>query len=190
MKASFRYLLASAILFSSSVVALGDNVRTDYNHQANFSQYHSYCWGKVKTADPFFGSRIQQAVDKQLQSKGWQLTTTGCGVTVFATDSIQNQQQLQTMYDGMGGGWGGGWGWGGWGWGGGWADPGFGTATTTTVTQQVSNLAIDLFDGTSKSLLWRGLATADLSSNASRNTNSMNNDIAKMFKGFPPKSGK
>jgi hypothetical protein len=34
------------------------------------------------------------------------------------------------------------------------------------------------------------LATADLSSNASRNTNSLNNDIAKMFKGFPPKPGK
>jgi hypothetical protein len=190
MKPSFRYVLASALLFGSSVVALGDNVRTDYNHQANFSQYHTYCWGKVSTSDPFFGPRIQQAVDKQLQSKGWQLATTGCSVSVFATDNIHNQQELQTMYDGMGGGWGGGWGWGGWGWGGGWAGPGFGDATTTTVNQQVSNLAIDLFDGTSKSLLWRGLATADLSSNASRNTNSLNNDIAKMFKGFPPKPGK
>jgi hypothetical protein len=73
---------------------------------------------------------------------------------------------------------------------GGWADPGFGTATTTTSNQTVSNLVIDLFDANSKSLLWRGLATADLSTNASKNTNSLNNDIAKMFKGFPPKAGK
>jgi Domain of unknown function (DUF4136) len=190
MKNSFHLLLAGALLLGSSVAALGDNVRTDYNHQTNFSQYHTYSWGKVQTADPFYVARIKQAVDKQLQSKGWQLTPSGGSVTVFATDNLHNQKETQTMYDGVGGGWGGGWGWGGWGWGGGWADPGFGTATTTTNNQTVSNLVIDLFDGNSKSLLWRGLATADLSTNAAKNTSSLDNDIAKMFKGFPPKPGK
>jgi hypothetical protein len=188
MKRSFRYILASTILFGSSVVALGDSIKTDYNHEANFSQYHTYCWGKVTSADPFFASRIQQAVNQQLQSKGWQLATTGCSASVFATDNVHNQQELQTMYDGMGGGWGGGWGWRGWGGGGGFG--GMGEATTTTVNQQVSNLVIDLFDGSSKNLLWRGVATGNLSSNASKNTKSLDSDIAKMFKGFPPKPGK
>jgi hypothetical protein len=67
---------------------------------------------------------------------------------------------------------------------------GFGEATTTTVNQQVSNLVVDLFDGSSKNLVWRGVATGNLSSNASKNTKSLDNDIAKMFKGFPPKAGK
>jgi hypothetical protein len=183
-------VLIGALLLLAPVFARGDNVRTDYNHQVNFSQYHTYCWGKVTTKDPFYVSRIQQAVNQQLQSKGWQLTTTGCSVTVFATDNLHNQQEVQTMYDGMGGGWGGGWGWGGWGWGGGMGGGGFGEATSTTVNQQVSNLVIDLFDASSKALLWRGLATADLSSNASKNTKSLDNDVAKMFKGFPPKPGK
>jgi hypothetical protein len=190
MKYAIHVALAGALLLASSAVALGDNVRTDYNHQANFSQYHTYSWGKVQTTDPFYVARIQQAVNKQLQSKGWQLVPSGGSVTVFATDNLHNQKETQTMYDGLGGGWGGGWGWGGWGWGGGWADPGFGTATTSTTNQSVSNLVIDLFDGTSKSLLWRGLATADLSTNATKNTNSLDNDIAKMFKGFPPKPSK
>jgi|ERR1700733_407682 hypothetical protein len=190
MRFRFPLLLACAFLLAFSVSALADNVRTDYDHQANFSQYHTYSWGKVQTTDPFFASRIQQAVDKQLQSKGWQLVASGGSVTVFATDNLHNQKETQTMYDNLGGGWGGGWGWGGWGWGGGWADPGFGQATTTTTNQPVSNLVIDLFDAKSKSLLWRGLATADLSSNANKNTSSMNNDIGKMFKGFPPKPGK
>ena len=35
-------------------------MRTDYNHQVNFSQYHTYCWGKVQTTDPFFASRIHK----------------------------------------------------------------------------------------------------------------------------------
>lgn len=190
MKLRVLLALSLALLFGFPILALADNVRTDYDHQANFSQYHTYSWGKVNTSDPFYVSRIQQAVNKQLQSKGWQLVPSGGAVTVFANDKLHNQQETQTMYDGFGGGWGAGWGWGGWGWGGGWADPGFGTATTTTTNQQVANLVIDLFDASSKKLLWRGLATADLSTNANKNTNSLNNDIGKMFHDFPPKPGK
>jgi len=51
----------------------------------------------------------------------------------------------------------------------------------------VANLVVDLFDGNSKNLLWRGLATEDLSTNANKNTKSLDSDIARMFKGFPPK---
>jgi uncharacterized protein DUF4136 len=189
-----RYMLAvvtvAVLLIGSSVAAFAGNVRTDYDHTTNFSQYNSYSWGKVQTSNPFFVSRIQQAVDKQLQAKGWTLMPTGGAVTVFATDNIQNQEQVQTMYDNLGGGWGGGWGWGGWGWGGGWGNPGFGTATTTTTEQPVSSLVIDLFDGNSKKLVWRGLATEDLSSNADRNTRMVDGDINNMFENFPPKAGK
>ena len=197
MRFRFRHILVVFAMFVGiSLVALADNVRTDYDHGVNFSQYRTYSWGTVKTADPFFASRIQQAVDKQLQSKGWQLLPSGGAVTVFANDNLHNQKETQTFYDGMGGdwgpGWGGGWGWGGWGWGGGWAGPGggIGEATTSTTTQTVGNLVIDLFESSSKNLLWRGLATADLSTNAEKNTKSLDNDIPKMFKGFPPKPGK
>jgi hypothetical protein len=194
MRYGLHLLLAGALLLGSSMVALGDNVRTDYNHQTDFSKYHTYSWGKVKTSDPFYVDRIKQAVNQQLQSKGWQLVPSGGSVTIFASDSLHNQKETQTMYDGLGGdwgpGWGGGWGWGGWGWGGGWAEPGIGEATTSTTTQQVGNLVIDLFESNTKNLLWRGLATEDLSTNAAKNTKSLDGDIAKMFRGFPPKPGK
>jgi hypothetical protein len=70
--------------------------------------------------------------------------------------------------------------------------PGFGTgiATTTTTDQNVGNLVIDVFDGTSKKLLWRGLATENLSSNDDRNTRMVDGDINNMFKNFPPKPAK
>jgi hypothetical protein len=194
MRHGLHLVLAGALLFGPSVVAFGDNVRTDYDHQANFSQYHTYSWGKVKAGDPFYVTRIQQAVNTQLQAKGWQLAPSGGSVTIFASDNLHNQQETQTFYDNLGGGWGpgwgAGWGWGGWGWGGGWADQGLGEATTTTTNQSVSNLVIDLFDASTKKLLWRGLATEDLSSNAQKNTKSLDGDVAKMFKGFPPKPGK
>lgn len=186
----FRWILAIAAVFllGSSVAAFADNVRTDYDHGANFTQYHTYSWGKVQTADPFYVTRIKQAVDSQLQAKGWQSLPSGGAVTIFATDSVHNQKEVQTQYDNLGGGWGGGWGWGGWGWGGGWADPvGIGQATTTTSNQPIGNLVIDLFDAQSKNILWRGLATEDLSTNAAKNTKSLDSDISKMFKSFPPK---
>jgi len=185
MKRYMQVALMAIVLTASSMAAFAADVRTDYDRTTNFSQYSTYSWGKVQTSNPFFVSRIQQAVDKQLQTKGWKLVPTGGSVTIFATDNIHNQQEMQTMYDNFGGGWGWGWGWGGWGWGGGWANPGIGTATTTTVDQPVANLVIDLFDGSSKKLLWRGLATEDLSSNAVKNTKMVDGDIHNMFKDFP-----
>ena len=193
MKLRLNLALAGALLLGSSIAALADNVRTDYDHSANFSQYHTYSWGQVKTTNPFYVTRIQQAVDAQLQAKGWQLVPSNASVTVFAFDNVQNQQQVQTLYNNWGGGWGGGWGWGGWGWGGmGMGMPGGfdTTATTTTTNQPVGNLVIDLFEGNSKNLLWRGLATEDLSTNSTKNTNMLDNDIKNMFKSFPPKPSK
>jgi len=189
-----RYLQIALMTFAfaaASTSAFAGNVRTDYDHTANFSQYKTYTWANVQTSNPFFVTRIKQAVDQQLQAKGWTLVQSGASATIFATDNIHDQKQVQTLYDGMGAGWGGGWGWGGWGWRGGWG-PGFGTgiATTTTTDQNVGNLVIDVFDGSSKQLLWRGLATENLSSNDDKNTKQLDGDIAKMFKGFPPKAGK
>jgi hypothetical protein len=111
-------MIGAMLLGGSALPVFAGNVRTDYNHQANFAQYHTYTWGNVKTSDPFYTDRIKQAVDKQLQAKGWQLVTSGASVTIFASDNLHNQKEVQTMYDGFGGGWGGGWGWGGGG--GGW----------------------------------------------------------------------
>jgi hypothetical protein len=186
MRYRFNLALAAIFLVASSVAAFAGNVRTDYDHSVNFAQYHTYSWGKVQTSIPFYASRIKQAVDKDLQSKGWQLAESGGSVMIFATDNVHDHQQLQTMYDGMGGGWGAGWGWGGWGWGDGWG-PGMGESTTTTTNQHVGDLVIDMFDATSKKLLWRGVATQDLSTNASKNTKSLDGDINNMFKKFPPK---
>jgi hypothetical protein len=111
-------MICAMLLGGSALPGFAGNVRTDYDHQANFAQYHTYTWGNVKTSDPFYVDRIKQAVDKQLQAKGWQLVTSGASVTIFASDNLHNQKETQTMYEGFGGGWGGGWGWGGWGWGG------------------------------------------------------------------------
>src|SRR6202046_5494965 len=85
-------MICAILLGGSALPAFAGNVRTDYNHQANFAQYHTYSWGNVKTSDPFYVDRIKQAVDKQLQAKGWQLVTSGASVTIFPGEHFPQQK--------------------------------------------------------------------------------------------------
>ncbi len=62
-------LLAVTAALVLTAFASAQDVKTDYDHHANFSQYHTYSWAKVKTSDPLWESRIQDAVDKDLQAR-------------------------------------------------------------------------------------------------------------------------
>jgi hypothetical protein len=173
---------AAVLLFAGPVAA--DTVKSDYNHQASFAQMHTYSWGDVKTSNPLYVDRIKQAVNQQLQAKGWQLVPSGGDTTVFATGNVRNEKQIETMYSGLGPGWGGGWGWRGWGWG---AGGGFGTATTTTRNQPVADLVIDIFTTSNKQLVWRGMIQRAVSDKTEKNIKNLDKDVAKLFKDFPPK---
>jgi len=54
MKRFMQAVLMAIVLIGSSVAAFGSDVRTDYDHTANFSQFNTYSWGNVQTSDPFF----------------------------------------------------------------------------------------------------------------------------------------
>src|SRR6266436_7698703 len=108
-----------------ATVSFAQHVKTDYDHNANFVQYKTYSWKKVQTKDPLMVDRIKEAVNAALSDKGWTQVESGGDVSVVAMEITQNQQTLNTFYDGLGGGWR----WRGLG--------GFGEATTTTDTYQV-----------------------------------------------------
>jgi hypothetical protein len=187
MKSILKGSLCAALLAGAAVAVQAADVHTDYDKHADFSRIHNYCWGHVSTANPMFEQRIKDEVDKDLQGRGWQQSSGGaCDAEVFAKGDVHNQTELQTYYTGLGGGWGGGWGWGGWGWRSGWWGPGPET-TTTEINKPVGSLVIDIFDGQSKSLIFRGIATGDVSKNPDKNTHNLDKDIDKMFDHFPPK---
>src|SRR6266481_1899388 len=134
----------------------------------------------MKTKNALNVDRIKSAVNAVLAAKGWTQVDSGGDVSIIAIETTQNQQTLNTFYDGFGGGWG---------WrrfGGG----GFGEATTTTETYKVGSLVIDLFDTKTKSLLWRGTSSDTLSNNANKNIKNLDKGVQKMFKKFPPGSSK
>ncbi len=62
-----------------------------------------------------------------------------------------------------------------------------GETTTTETNKPVGSLVIDIFDGQSKSLIFRGISSNDVSKSADKNTHNIDKDIDKMFDHFPPK---
>lgn len=155
-------------------------VKTDYDRGANFSQYKTYCWQTVKTKDPLDVERIKNAVNAALAAKGWSQVDSGGDISIIAIEMTQKQQTLNTFYDGFGGGWG---------WrrfGGG----GFGEATTTTDTYKVGTLVVDLFDTKTKQLVWRGSSSDTLSNNSDKNIKNLDKGAQKMFQHFPPQPKK
>ncbi|TCK73774.1 DUF4136 domain-containing protein [Acidipila rosea] len=191
MKRSFKVAAVTVAAFLLMVLPLAkahaDDIKTDYDHHANFQSYNTFSFGKIDAKSPFDAGRIKRAVTTLLQQRGWREVPTGGQATVFATQNVHNEKEAETMYDGMGGGWGMGWGWGGWGMGPG---GGMGEATTSTVNQRVDHLMVDMFDSSSKKLLWRGVATGDISNNSKKNKKSLYGDIHKMFDKFPVKPQK
>jgi Domain of unknown function (DUF4136) len=163
------------VVICFSVPALAQKVETDYDHSVNFNQYHTYSWGHVRSTDPFFEQRIRDAVDQDLQTKGWQLVPAGGDVTLTAVAIKKNQAEYTTFYDGLGGGWR----WHGW---------GGGMATTTVENIPVGTLIIDMYDTSTKQLLWRGLAHDQLSDKPDKDTKKLEKAVNKMFDKFPPRS--
>lgn len=81
-----------------------DIIRAAYDHSANFATYKTYSWLIVQAGDSLWNDRLKQDVDAQLASKGWTKTESGGDAMVSAFRSTQNEQTLQTFYDGFGGG--------------------------------------------------------------------------------------
>ena len=164
-------ILSLALLGAACAsTASAQDVRTDYDKKATFERYHTYSWGKVQTTNPLWRERIQDAVDKVLQAKGWQRVQDGGDVTVVAVGSSKDEQEYRTFYNGMGG----------------WRWRGFGETTTTVDTYRVGTLVIDLYDTSNKQLIFRGTATDTLSKNPEKNEKTLDKAVDKMFKKFPP----
>ena len=161
-----------ALLFAAG--AFAQEVKTDYDHKANFSQYRTFSFEKIQTPDPLWVDRIKSAISNSLIAKGWMRVPSGGDAAVVAVEIDKAHRTLNTFYDGFGGGWG-------WRWGG-----GLGETTTTVDTYEVGTLVVDLFDGKTKQLLWRGSSSQTLSNKAEKNTKELDKGVQKMFEHFPP----
>jgi len=183
MKLSSRTLrtltFGAALLTLSAAPVLAQKITTDYDHSANFTQFHTFSFGRVHGSDELFTDRIRNEIGKDLTARGWQQVPDGGDVIVTAIGGMRDQQEYNTFYTGFGPGWG---------WRRGWGGGGFGDTTTTVEQIPVGTLVVDLYQGQRKQLLFRGMATDELSNNNSKNTGKVDKAIDKIFNKLPVKS--
>jgi hypothetical protein len=169
------FLFASGIAAVLGFGILMADVHTDYDHAADFRAYRTYSWIKVDAGNSLWSDRIRQAVDQQMSAKGLTRQDSGGDIAVAAMGRTTEQQSYTTFYDGLGGGWF----WRGFG--------GNGMATTSVQETPVGTLTVDMFNRSTKKLIWRGTSTKVLSEDAEKNTKKLDDAVADMFKRYPPK---
>ena len=174
MKPTYHTAVCTLLFLVALGTALAQQVKTDFDHQANFAHYKTYSWQDVKVKNPLWTDRIKNAVNAQLEAKGLSQVESGGDVAIVAIATTQTQRTLNTFYDGFGGGWR----WRGFG--------GMGEATTTEQDYKEGTLVVDLYDAKTKQLIWRGSAKDTLSNKAEKNLKNLDKGVAKMFKNFPP----
>jgi hypothetical protein len=162
--------LFCALLFSiASTIAVGQQVSVNYNHDASFSQYHTYAWGSNNTNEirnSILAQVAKQDINTAMQGKGLQMVQESQSPDLILTSNGGMKQQ--TSYSawgmrGIGGGMGG-----------------------ISPEQSVEGtMIVDLYDAKKQSLVWRGLAQNTLNNNGNKNQEMVQKAITKMFKQWP-----
>jgi hypothetical protein len=153
----------------------GQDVKSNHMPGVDFSKFHTYKWVPIQSAshpNQIVDQEIKQSIDSQLASKG--LTKTeGNQADLYVGYQVAVDREKQWNAYGTGGGWG---------WGG-------GMATATQSTINVGSLVLDMYDPSTKQLVWTGTATKtiDPSSKQTKNEERLNKAMAKLLKDFPPK---
>lgn len=187
--------LASITILSVSLLAatgFAQDVRFNYDHGANFSQYRTYKWVQVKGAvqlNQLAEQQLKNAIDAELATKGLTKTEDEKADLFIAYQAALNQEKEFNSYSsGFDSGWGYGAGWRGWG------GPGMSSSTTstTTTTIHIGTVGLDMYDSAQKQLVWRGQASKTLDEKAKpeKRQKNIKKSIAKLLKNYPPQAKK
>jgi Domain of unknown function (DUF4136) len=177
-----RFALTAALVLMGAA-AFAQDVKTDFDKDANFAAYKTFAV-KIGTSwdNPIGEKRVTEKIEEALTQKGWTKADADAADTiVLLHGASETKKNLSTFYSGMGGY--GGYGYRGWGGG-----MGMGSATTTTTEYTVGTLVVDVFDAKSKQLVFRGSASDELSNKPEKDAKKLDKATSKMFKDFPPGS--
>jgi hypothetical protein len=179
--------LAFAVLLASAVTAFAQDVRYNFDKQADFSSFKTYRWVAIKGAQQLSDltdRQIKAAIDVELSKKGLtQIDADGsqtADLLIGYQVAIDTEKQF-TSYDT---GWGYGPGW----YGGGWYGGGGGMTTGSTSTIYIGQLALDVYHASPQSLVWRGTVSKTLDANAKpdKQQKNLTKSVSKLLRNYPP----
>src|SRR5271157_622830 len=164
-----KFALCAMLVSIASTIAAGQQVSVNYNHQASFSQYHTYAWGSNNTnqiRNSILAQVAQQDINAAMRGKGLQMVQESQNPDLILTANGGLRQQTSWSAWGMrgiGGGMGG-----------------------ISPEQNVeATMIVDLYDAKTQSLVWRGIAQNTLNNNGNKNQEMVQKAVTKMFKQWP-----
>jgi len=183
-----RVLLSMAVglLFASAGAAFAQDVRYNFDKETDFSRFRTYKWVALKDAKnpgDLLDKQIKSAFDAQLVTKGLTKVEDDSANLYVGYQVAIGQEKEFTSYNTD---WGYGAGWYRGGWYGGY--PGGGMTTGQTSTIYVGQLVLDMYDSANKDLVWRGIGskTIDTDAKPDKQEKNLNKTVKKMLKNYPP----
>ncbi len=181
-----KSIFLSAVILSSLILASSCGptltVTSDYDHTANFSQFHTFRIVQLdqqyQALSQFNQTRVINAVNAQMLAKGFTQSESP-DLLVNITSILKNKQEIVANSYGYGGGyrpyaWGG------------------GNMSTTVNVQDYQNgsLIIEVANASTKKLLWEGIGNQDIDQPSSNPEQAINNAVQKIMASFPPGAAK
>ena len=169
------------------VGCVGIQAKSDYDPNARFDTYHTFAWtgeepgrlpseagGERKPLDPLLARRIKEAIDTQLEAKGYKLTQDLEAADFAVSFSVGTREKIRVQsspsYYGRGY-----YGYGGW----------YAGSSVSAQSYTEGTLAIDIFDGKSHMAVWHGWATKRVSETSDR-AKVVDEVVSAILAKFPP----
>ncbi len=167
-----RLLMLVGLALLAGTVLSAQDVRYNFMPGTDFGKYHTYKWVSIEGGshpNQIADAQIKSSVDSQLSAKGLTKTDSDKADLLIGYQVAIDQEKQWNAY-GMGGV----------------RFGGMGSATSSTISN--GSLVLDMYDPTSKQLVWTGTATKTLnpSSNQEKNQKNLDKAMAKLLKNYPP----
>ena len=157
---------------------LSAQTKVDYDHKTDFSKFKTFTLkAGTPAATPFGQERLEEAVTTALTGKGWTKATGDKGDAQVVTHAQYSTQKVADVTTFGYGGYPGWYGWGG----------SFGTSSVIVRDIPMGTLILDIVDGSTNTLIWRGMASDTIVDKPEKMKKKVDKALAKMLKDFPPK---
>ncbi|APD07394.1 hypothetical protein UJ101_01887 [Flavobacteriaceae bacterium UJ101] len=157
----------------------GPKVMYDYDRSANFSEYKTYNFHpnmNLSTISELDGKRILNAIESQMNAKGFRLSDAPDLYVDVAPSSRTRKKQAGSLGIGLGN-WGRNFG------------VNIGTSVPITTKVEDSSLVLEMIDANSNQMIWQGVFedTASASSSPAEKEGMVNKSVSELLVNFPPK---
>lgn len=178
-------ILALALVFTAFLAKA--QVKSDYSKDTDFSKYKTYAiagWQEdsSKQLNDIDRKRVTDALNEGFAARGMTLVEdTNKADAVVVLYLVLDEKTSTTAYTNYTGGmgFGAGWGWG----------MGPGMASSTTNYEQsdytVGTFVIDMYDGTSKTLVWQGVISKTVTENPQKREKTIPKSMNKLMESYP-----